>query len=88
MFAVRFYGGIIDFVYPARMVISSPIFSESEFWLALGKVILAIGLIAFTFVTMVGGNPLRDIYGFRNWDREYEFKAWPNGKWFTSGLQH
>lgn len=46
------------------------IFAESEFWLALGKVILAIGLIAFTFITMVGGNPLHDVYGFRNWNRE------------------
>lgn len=43
---------------------------ESEFWLALGKAILAVGLIAFTFITMVGGNPLHDVYGFRNWDRE------------------
>lgn len=44
---------------------------ESEFWLASGKVILAIGLLAFTFVTMVGGNPLHDVYGFRNWDRRF-----------------
>lgn len=41
---------------------------ESEFWLAIGKVTLAVGLMAFTFVTMVGGNPLHDKYGFRNWD--------------------
>ncbi|KAF9469325.1 general amino acid permease AGP2 [Collybia nuda] len=43
-------------------------YGESEFWLALGKVILAVGIMMFTFVTMVGGNPLRDVYGFRNWD--------------------
>ncbi|KAF9496890.1 general amino acid permease AGP2 [Pleurotus eryngii] len=43
-------------------------YGESEFWLSLGKVILAVGLIFFTFVTMVGGNPLHDVYGFRNWD--------------------
>ncbi|TFK30177.1 general amino acid permease AGP2 [Coprinopsis marcescibilis] len=42
-------------------------YGESEFWLALGKAILAIGLILFTFVTMVGGNPLGDVYGFRFW---------------------
>ncbi|KAJ7940420.1 general amino acid permease AGP2 [Mycena leptocephala] len=41
---------------------------ESEFWLAVGKVILAIGLMSFTFITMIGGNPLHDTYGFRNWD--------------------
>ncbi|KAJ3510870.1 hypothetical protein NLJ89_g4431 [Agrocybe chaxingu] len=43
-------------------------YGESEFWLAAGKVLLAVGLIIFTFVTMVGGNPLRDVYGFRNFD--------------------
>ena len=44
---------------------------ESEFWLAIGKVILMILLIAFTFITMVGGNPLHDAYGFRSWNREF-----------------
>ncbi|KAF9265592.1 general amino acid permease AGP2 [Marasmius fiardii PR-910] len=43
-------------------------YGETEFWLSLGKVILATGLIVFTFVTMVGGNPLHDVYGFRYWD--------------------
>ena len=28
---------------------------------------LIVGLIIFTFVTMVGGNPQRDAYGFRYW---------------------
>ncbi|KAI4171002.1 MAG: hypothetical protein LQ343_004539 [Gyalolechia ehrenbergii] len=42
-------------------------YGESEFWLALGKVILAIGLILYTFITMVGGNPLQDRFGFRYW---------------------
>ncbi|KAJ7510085.1 general amino acid permease AGP2 [Mycena galericulata] len=43
-------------------------YGESEFWLAVGKVVLAVGLLCFTFVTMVGGNPLHDVYGFRSWD--------------------
>ncbi|KAF7304971.1 General amino acid permease [Mycena kentingensis (nom. inval.)] len=43
-------------------------YGESEFWLAGGKVLLAVGLMFFTFFTMVGGNPLRDVYGFRSWD--------------------
>ncbi|KAJ7343274.1 general amino acid permease AGP2 [Mycena albidolilacea] len=43
-------------------------YGESEFWLAIGKVVLAVGLMAFTFITMIGGNPLRDTYGFRSWD--------------------
>lgn len=43
------------------------IFGEVEFWLSLGKVILATGLIIFTFVVMVGGNPEHDAFGFRYW---------------------
>lgn len=43
-------------------------YGETEFWLAIGKVILAVGLMLFTFFTMVGANPLRDVYGFRNWN--------------------
>ncbi|KAK0210975.1 general amino acid permease AGP2 [Desarmillaria ectypa] len=43
-------------------------YGESEFWLAFGKVLLALGLISFTFITMVGGNPLHDAYGFRYWN--------------------
>jgi len=42
-------------------------YGESEFWLALGKVILIIGLICYTFITMLGGNPLHDRFGFRYW---------------------
>ncbi|KAK2748724.1 hypothetical protein FQN57_000305 [Myotisia sp. PD_48] len=42
-------------------------YGESEFWLALLKVLLIIGLIAYAFITMVGGNPLGDRYGFRFW---------------------
>ena len=42
-------------------------YGESEFWLALGKVLLIIGLIVFTFIAMLGGNPLHDRYGFRYW---------------------
>lgn len=43
------------------------IYGEVEFWLSLGKVILASGLIIFTFITMVGGNPKHDAFGFRYW---------------------
>ena len=42
-------------------------YGESEFWLALGKVFLIVGLIFFTFITMLGGNPQRDRFGFRFW---------------------
>ncbi|GME89132.1 unnamed protein product [Ambrosiozyma monospora] len=42
-------------------------YGEVEFYLGMGKVLLAIGLMVFVFITMVGGNPEHDVYGFRNW---------------------
>ncbi|KAI2620896.1 amino acid permease/ SLC12A domain-containing protein [Hypomontagnella submonticulosa] len=42
-------------------------YGETEFWAALGKVLLIVGLIVFTFIVMVGGNPLHDRFGFRYW---------------------
>jgi amino acid transporter len=42
-------------------------YGETEFWAALGKVILAVALILFTFVVMLGGNPQGDRFGFRYW---------------------
>lgn len=42
-------------------------YGEAEFWLCIGKVLLAIGLMIFTFVTMVGGNPQHQAFGFTNW---------------------
>lgn len=48
-------------------------YGESEFWLAMGKVLLIIGLIIFTFVTMVGGNLLHDKFGFRYWSNPGAF---------------
>ncbi|KAK0467454.1 amino acid permease/ SLC12A domain-containing protein [Armillaria novae-zelandiae] len=35
---------------------------------AIGKIFLAFRLFLFTFVTMIGGNPLHDRLGFRSWD--------------------
>lgn len=32
-----------------------------------GKVLLILMLFCFTFITMVGGNPKHDAYGFRYW---------------------
>jgi len=42
-------------------------FGEAEFWLAIGKVGLIIMLFFYTIITMLGGNPLGDRYGFRYW---------------------
>ncbi|KAJ7022572.1 general amino acid permease AGP2 [Mycena alexandri] len=53
--------------YAALNLFAVKFYGESEFWLAIGKVILIVGLTIFTFVVMVGGNPDRDAFGFRNW---------------------
>ena len=60
-------------------------YGESEFWLALGKVILIVGLIAYTFITMLGGNPKHDRFGFRYWRNPGSFaelyKPGALGRW-------
>ena len=48
-------------------------YGESEFWLSGGKAILVFILFAFTFVSMVGGNPQHDPYGFRYWNNPGAF---------------
>ncbi|KAJ5286749.1 amino acid permease/ SLC12A domain-containing protein [Penicillium angulare] len=48
-------------------------FGEAEFWLSSGKVILIFILFFFTFITMVGGNPQHDAYGFRYWNNPSAF---------------
>ncbi|ODQ81880.1 hypothetical protein BABINDRAFT_160110 [Babjeviella inositovora NRRL Y-12698] len=42
-------------------------FGESEFFISMLKVVLIVGLMLFTLVTMCGGNPKGDKYGFRHW---------------------
>lgn len=48
-------------------------FGISEFYLSIFKVVLMLGLFLFTFITMVGGNPLHDAYGFRYWQHPGAF---------------
>ncbi|KAK0430676.1 amino acid permease/ SLC12A domain-containing protein [Armillaria borealis] len=57
--------------YVVLNVFAVRFYGESEFWLAIGKIILVLGLLLFTFITMLGGNPLHDRFGFRNWDCEF-----------------
>lgn len=42
-------------------------YGETEFWLSIGKVILIVGLLSYTFVVMVGGNPTHTAIGFTYW---------------------
>ncbi|KAK3374384.1 putative carnitine transport protein [Lasiosphaeria ovina] len=48
-------------------------YGESEFWAALGKFVLIVGLLIFTFIVMLGGNPLHDRFGFRYWSNPGAF---------------
>lgn len=48
-------------------------YGESEFWLSGGKVILIFALFFFTFITMVGGNPQHNAYGFQYWNNPGSF---------------
>lgn len=63
-------GGIIAIVivlYAGINLLTVEWYGESEFWAALGKVLLIVALICFTFVTMLGGNPLGERFGFTYW---------------------
>ncbi|KAK8002043.1 hypothetical protein PG991_014265 [Apiospora marii] len=54
-------------LYVILHVFSVRYWGVSEFYLSTFKVFLMLGLFVFTFVTMLGGNPLHDRYGFRYW---------------------
>lgn len=54
------------------------VYGETEFWLAIGKVLLAIGLMIFTFITMVGGNPQHNAFGFQYWKNPGAFAEYFN----------
>lgn len=54
-------------LYSALNLITVEYYGESEFWLAISKVFLAIALLLMTFVLMIGGNPQHDAFGFRYW---------------------
>lgn len=60
-------------------------YGETEFWAAVGKVLLALGLILFTLLVMLGANPAADRFGFRSWRDPGAFAAlyYPGalGKW-------
>ncbi|KAI0404006.1 amino acid permease/ SLC12A domain-containing protein [Xylaria palmicola] len=55
-------------------------YGETEFWAALGKVFLIVGLLIFSFIVAVGGNPQHDRFGFRYW---YEPGAF--AEYYTTG---
>ncbi|KAK1145551.1 hypothetical protein N8T08_004109 [Aspergillus melleus] len=54
-------------LYTFLNILTVRYFGISEFYLSMFKIILMLGLMMHTFVTMVGGNPRHDAYGFRYW---------------------
>ncbi|KAK9769595.1 hypothetical protein SCAR479_13714 [Seiridium cardinale] len=54
-------------LYAVFNIIAVKYYGEAEFWLSTGKLLLIVMLFCFTFVTMVGGNPQHDAFGFRTW---------------------
>ncbi|KAI4725134.1 amino acid permease [Aureobasidium sp. EXF-10728] len=69
-------GGIIAIVivlYALINLLTVEWYGETEFWAALGKVLLIVGLIIFTFIVMLGGNPLGERFGFRYWNNPGSF---------------
>ncbi|KAJ5459340.1 hypothetical protein N7530_011284 [Penicillium desertorum] len=60
-------------IYGFLNILAVKAYGEAEFWLSGGKVILIFSLFFFTFITMVGGNPAHDAYGFRHWNNPGSF---------------
>ncbi|ODN72876.1 hypothetical protein, variant 1 [Cryptococcus amylolentus CBS 6039] len=56
-------------------VVNVRVYGETEFWISIFKVFLIVGMFIFTIVTMLGGNPLHDRYGFRFWKDPGPFAA-------------
>ncbi|OTA77264.1 hypothetical protein M434DRAFT_254575 [Hypoxylon sp. CO27-5] len=71
---------IVLVLYALINVLAVKWYGETEFWAALGKVLLIVGLIIFTFVVMLGGNPLHDRFGFRYWYQPGAF-----AEYYTTG---
>ncbi|OAL18770.1 General amino acid permease AGP2 [Fonsecaea nubica] len=61
-------------------------YGEAEFWLSTGKVLLLAICFCFTFVTMVGGNPQHDAYGFRTWNNPVRYNIHVSTKPARDGI--
>lgn len=64
---------VVLVLYALINVAAVRVFGEAEFWLSGGKVFLIFIVFSFTFITMVGGNPKHDAYGFRYWNNPGAF---------------
>lgn len=59
--------------YALLNVLAVRYYGEAEFWLSGGKIILILILFCFTFITMCGGNPKKDAYGFSHFTQPEAF---------------
>ena len=73
MNSVEFVPAITNTETSLLNVLAVRAYGEAEFWLSGGKVILIFMVFSFTFITMVGGNPQNDAYGFRYWNNPGAF---------------
>ncbi|KAI1126912.1 amino acid permease/ SLC12A domain-containing protein [Nemania abortiva] len=71
---------IVVVLYALINLLAIKWYGETEFWAALGKVLLIVGLLFFTFIVALGGNPQHDRFGFRYW---YEPGAF--AEYYTTG---
>ncbi|KAJ9420038.1 hypothetical protein FOXG_15791 [Fusarium oxysporum f. sp. lycopersici 4287] len=62
---------VVIILYGLINIVAVRGYGEAEFWLSGGKLILIFILFAFTFITMVGGNPQGDAYGFRHFSTPF-----------------
>ncbi|KAI1082441.1 amino acid permease/ SLC12A domain-containing protein [Whalleya microplaca] len=60
-------------LYAIINILAVKYYGEAEFWLSTGKLILITMLFLFTLITMCGGNPQHDAYGFRYWSNPGSF---------------
>ncbi|ORY27120.1 amino acid transporter [Naematelia encephala] len=61
-------------------------YGEIEFFISVTKLFLIIGLTLYTFITMVGGNPIHDKYGFRFWKTPGPFAGITNFREVITGI--
>lgn len=80
---------VITVIYAFLHLIHVRYYGITEMYMASFKLALMIGLIFFTFITMLGGNPLHDRFGFRYWKTPgafVEYKAPGDGGKFLGVL--
>ncbi|KAF2090524.1 general amino acid permease [Saccharata proteae CBS 121410] len=59
---------IVMVIYGLLNLISVRYFGIAEFYMSIFKVLLILLCLFFTLITMLGGNPIHDRYGFRYWN--------------------